>query len=352
LTPAGAERTDSAIGSNIGLTGYTHDPETGLCYARARMFSPELGRFINRDPAGYVDGYGLYTAYFVPNAVDPEGKFYHYILAGLISAAFNAVYQYTDNGYIDPWEVAASGAIGMLGYGVIARWGLVSIPGAAVVSVGVGGASAALYENLNSGNTNYNTAILDASVLAPFAAMGISRFASHALSLLSKNSAQAGEILVAGAINGRSTITRNTSLPIFAQPDNKTCAPTSVSMALETIEPSRLSTQLGSMVGKVKARAVTLNDVESMLRANGVNASRVNSMSVTQLEMATSGKNPAIVGVWIEPTQGHAVVVDGITIRNGIKVVAIRDPWEGRSYFLKLHDFVSIWIGNSAVVIK
>ncbi len=27
------------------------------------------------DPAGYVDGYGLYNGYFVPNATDPEGKF-------------------------------------------------------------------------------------------------------------------------------------------------------------------------------------------------------------------------------------------------------------------------------------
>ena len=28
---------------------------------RARYFSDELGRFISRDPLGYVDGYGLYN---------------------------------------------------------------------------------------------------------------------------------------------------------------------------------------------------------------------------------------------------------------------------------------------------
>ena len=32
-----------------------------------------LGRFISRDPVGYVDGMNLYRAYFVPNRMDPRG---------------------------------------------------------------------------------------------------------------------------------------------------------------------------------------------------------------------------------------------------------------------------------------
>ena len=44
------------------------------------------------DPAGYVDGYSLYNGYFVPNAVDPEGKFIPlllgaYLISGFINAA-------------------------------------------------------------------------------------------------------------------------------------------------------------------------------------------------------------------------------------------------------------------------
>jgi len=35
---------------NRGFTGYIADGETGLLHARARQFSPELGRFIGRDP--------------------------------------------------------------------------------------------------------------------------------------------------------------------------------------------------------------------------------------------------------------------------------------------------------------
>jgi len=40
----------STIGQQRGFTGYYLDAETGLYYARARMYSPSLGRFVNRDP--------------------------------------------------------------------------------------------------------------------------------------------------------------------------------------------------------------------------------------------------------------------------------------------------------------
>lgn len=37
------------------------------------MYSAQLGRFISRDPLGFVDGMNLYRAYFVPGGVDPIG---------------------------------------------------------------------------------------------------------------------------------------------------------------------------------------------------------------------------------------------------------------------------------------
>ena len=40
---------------------------------RARFYSPQLGRFISRDPLGFVDGMSLYRAYFVPKGIDPFG---------------------------------------------------------------------------------------------------------------------------------------------------------------------------------------------------------------------------------------------------------------------------------------
>jgi RHS repeat-associated protein len=44
----------------IGHQGLMHDEETDLIYNRARMLHPILGRFIQRDPLGYVDGLSLY----------------------------------------------------------------------------------------------------------------------------------------------------------------------------------------------------------------------------------------------------------------------------------------------------
>ena len=64
----------SDYGQFVGFTGRYHDWETGLQYFRARYFDNTLGRFIGRDPLGYVDGMGLYSGYFVPNGVDPSGE--------------------------------------------------------------------------------------------------------------------------------------------------------------------------------------------------------------------------------------------------------------------------------------
>ena len=46
--------------NDLGHQGLAHDDETALIYNRARMRSPQLGRFIQRDPLGYVDGMSVY----------------------------------------------------------------------------------------------------------------------------------------------------------------------------------------------------------------------------------------------------------------------------------------------------
>ncbi len=98
----------SAVGGERGFTGYKLDGETGLYYARARMYSAKLGRFVGRDPwqkrpierhgesnrfgwpiyfgptggDGYQDGGSMYGAYFAPNNVDPSGQIVPLILLG------------------------------------------------------------------------------------------------------------------------------------------------------------------------------------------------------------------------------------------------------------------------------
>ena len=44
----------------LGYAGYVRDPTTGLLLARHRWYDASVGRWITRDPAGYVDGLSLY----------------------------------------------------------------------------------------------------------------------------------------------------------------------------------------------------------------------------------------------------------------------------------------------------
>ncbi len=65
--------TTPVVDQSYGYTGRNHDSETGLQYYRARYFDNDLGRFINRDPIGYVDGMNLYRGYFITGGLDPFG---------------------------------------------------------------------------------------------------------------------------------------------------------------------------------------------------------------------------------------------------------------------------------------
>jgi RHS repeat-associated protein len=68
---------DSRLGNVWTYAGRQRDPETGLLHCRNRVYSPELGRFLQRDPAGYVDGLNLY-AYAGNNPLmfsDPYGLY-------------------------------------------------------------------------------------------------------------------------------------------------------------------------------------------------------------------------------------------------------------------------------------
>lgn len=66
---------DTPIALNdVGFQGKRHDGETGLVYHNRRMTHPRLGRFMQNDPLGYVDGMNDKAAYFVMRGgVDPYG---------------------------------------------------------------------------------------------------------------------------------------------------------------------------------------------------------------------------------------------------------------------------------------
>ena len=70
--------SQSTVGNPYMFTGRRYDDETGLYYYRARYYSPNIGRFLQHDPLGYVDGMNLYT-YCKANPVnyiDPLGLYF------------------------------------------------------------------------------------------------------------------------------------------------------------------------------------------------------------------------------------------------------------------------------------
>ena len=50
----------SGTANDVLYCGYRFDPQTGLYHVRNRMYHAQLGRCLQRDPKGYVDGLGLY----------------------------------------------------------------------------------------------------------------------------------------------------------------------------------------------------------------------------------------------------------------------------------------------------
>ncbi len=68
--------TESTIGNSYRFSSRRYDAATGLYYYRHRMYTPELGRFLQRDPVGYADGMNVYK-YVRNNPIkwtDPFGE--------------------------------------------------------------------------------------------------------------------------------------------------------------------------------------------------------------------------------------------------------------------------------------
>jgi filamentous hemagglutinin len=140
---------------------------------------------------------------------------------------------------------------------------------------------------------------------------------------------------------------RNGNRTVLNQGPHPTCGPTSCGMILDDLLPNRTKTSLGGYSG-VTSKGITADKLAKLLKSNGVNAKFKKGMSVEDLADATSKGKPAIAAIRVG-NGGHAIVDDGITIKFGEKVVAIRNPW-GKQYFQKVSEFKKVFLRQGVII--
>ncbi|WP_392551383.1 cysteine peptidase family C39 domain-containing protein [Orbus wheelerorum] len=142
------------------------------------------------------------------------------------------------------------------------------------------------------------------------------------------------------------SIVRNGDRLVLNQGNFPTCGANSCAMSLNTLGKEY---DLGKLItdSKVGTGGASMLDVTKALKNQGVNDARfISKASLEQISIATSQGNPVIVAINLN-RGGHAVVVDGITVKNGKAVVAIRDPAGGRQYFTPLDEFKQKFTGQA-----
>ncbi|MFV3415261.1 C39 family peptidase [Pseudomonas nitroreducens] len=102
---------------------------------------------------------------------------------------------------------------------------------------------------------------------------------------------------------------------------------------------------------KPSTGGIYAQDVADLMRSEGVPASAFGNRNVADLTRYTSSGTPVVVRI-ADRIGGsdfsHFVVVDGVTTRNGVAVVAIRDP-HGAQYFSPVATFEKNFTGEVVV---
>lgn len=145
-------------------------------------------------------------------------------------------------------------------------------------------------------------------------------------------------------------IPRNGDRPVVNQGALSTCGHNSCGMVLDTMGKP---VNIVGLINKTPPTpgGITSMQVAGILKSEGVEASAWAGRKVSDISRYTSNGTPIVVRI-IDKNGGsgfsHFVVVDGVTSRNGIPVVAIRDPW-GKQYFSPVTTFERNFTGEVIV---
>lgn len=161
------------------------------------------------------------------------------------------------------------------------------------------------------------------------------------------NGERVGEVAT-DALTGKNQIPRNGSRVVIQQENGPTCGPTACAMVLNTMGKNISLSEIMSQV-KMTPTGTDFSNLKQLLQENGVNVRGNPSTTIDDIKYGTRNGKPAIVDIKL-PGGHHAVVVDGITTRNGVDVVAVRDPW-GIQYFEPVATFEKK-IGFGAIFIR
>ncbi len=146
------------------------------------------------------------------------------------------------------------------------------------------------------------------------------------------------------------SIPRNGDRLVVNQGPVPTCGHNSCGMVLDTLGKE---VDIGSLIQRIAPSegGIYARDVASLMASEGVPASAFGSRNVADLARYTGDGTPVVVRI-VDNTKGtdfsHFVVVDGVTTRNGISVVAIRDP-HGTQYFSPVSTFQRNFSGEVVV---
>ena len=134
--------------------------------------------------------------------------------------------------------------------------------------------------------------------------------------------------------SGTETSPRFSRLALHNQGPRPTCAPTCVAMHMEDLRPNLVVSRIPSRYpgvysktpsGFLAQRGLTIDEIEDVLAANGF-TSRIIGGRAHDLEKALK-QGKKIIATVTRQGGGHAIIVDKVFYRGGVRMVAIRDPW-------------------------